>query len=1158
MRNGSVSPAGTLVAPLLDEGCYWLESPGALSSTGNGRPPGQSKLEAQLRKIGAIAQQEVVNPIFLEGAFAIPEEWSNPSEQRPATQLLEGAEKRSVIASTPELQRSHSNESSTSTRLHPNQWKVGDHCFAWYECGDIKEWRSGKISRVDQDGAYIDFDRVKLKDTTIQGSGWKPFKEIRETAPHSNESSTSTPSFDFHINQRVVCSWGSQGSVVELKEGRARVNFDDAPGADGVWVDLSSLQQKEESSVTWLPSILLVDDRLETWQLPDIEACEVTGETPKKVKTTNSQGERIQEFKDKVWYLPKREYWMQFSELHQRYQKALDLLWLTLESLGDYQAELEKAGGVKKAPNPLSPEVINVEVPNHTWETPHLRRQTILRHTNQMLRTANDWGEGAMSQVGCVLLPSEADWEEVRSLHEEAVRLQGLVEEFLNFLGTYDKAEVKWAKPKEYLKSLGDDYFQRFKEDETHRNSAQAPTAAENVGTPCSSSPIESLPAEDDTRDSAKPAQNPEAAGDIRFEVGEKVQHRSYPDGEGPQGVVVGIKRSQVESRFDEVTVKWLPDGHVSPMLAELLKKGLAKGPELTSGVSISFGKTLEQLVNNNKSVTRRLWSDRYAALFIKCYEQGKKVQALDKDRRYGGKQIGWLTLTCKPYQERLIDMPPEDLACEGFADYSLQEFIDEFFNGIAETTVWVVRFEFEPFPPSSEKEVSSNSQIFEPGDCVSHPNLGQGIVVSIDEPGTLWLEFEDAEPITASFPLVLWESGEHRAIRANTLKFLGKGTIPSPDSRIGHLRGVLDEIAHRTGGYWAKKRKQIGLQIQSLLTALPPQLSVVVRQPNRPEVEGEVMFDLGSELLIETGDEALVSPKLYAYPKESITAPAEKPTARLHSRRRQGVFEVLRVEGTDALLVIPEYDIPQRYPLHDIELNDAAIALLSVEQLDAVIKLNHEACEEKFAEAQRSLNAALLRAKQTGQMLLVRKRSLGHGAWLPWLEGQGIKERSAQVYARIAKEWSSIIKSAEAAGLNLETLTIERALKLIAKSKEPLALPEPEVLEGELINSTPVRPREEDEPHAITGEEILTELAIGIKSLPPDDLGALLETVNPTLSPRQSTRLIKVAAAVAPRALGEWEDEELIELANNAKALMQQAKRLLNERKNPQYFRKP
>lgn len=114
------------------------------------------------------------------------------------------------------------------------------------------------------------------------------------------------------------------------------------------------------------------------------------------------------------------------------------------------------------------------------------------------------------------------------------------------------------------------------------------------------------------------------------------------------------------------------------------------------SGLPISFGKTYPQLLKG-KSVTRRLWKQSHAKKFIRLFERGARFPALDKDKRYGGKQVGWLTLVEKPYQERLGNMPVSDLAAEGFPELSLQEFIKRFFEDNPDAMPWVVRFEFEP-----------------------------------------------------------------------------------------------------------------------------------------------------------------------------------------------------------------------------------------------------------------------------------------------------------------------------------------------------------------------------------------------------------------------------------------------------------------------------
>ncbi len=72
-----------------------------------------------------------------------------------------------------------------------------------------------------------------------------------------------------------------------------------------------------------------------------------------------------------------------------------------------------------------------------------------------------------------------------------------------------------------------------------------------------------------------------------------------------------------------------------------------------------------------------------------------KLIKALDKDIRYGGKQIGWCRLLCAPYKERLSAMPEQDLQAEGGMCSSIAEFIQQYFKGNSSLQVWVIRFEF-------------------------------------------------------------------------------------------------------------------------------------------------------------------------------------------------------------------------------------------------------------------------------------------------------------------------------------------------------------------------------------------------------------------------------------------------------------------------------
>lgn len=111
--NGVRFPADTLGDPSADPDCFWLESPGALSS-GNSRAPGQSRLESSLKANGLLNKGECLNPAFLEKSFHLPSGWTNPTELRPVTELLGSKEQPLATVLTPELPPSHFKESSIS------------------------------------------------------------------------------------------------------------------------------------------------------------------------------------------------------------------------------------------------------------------------------------------------------------------------------------------------------------------------------------------------------------------------------------------------------------------------------------------------------------------------------------------------------------------------------------------------------------------------------------------------------------------------------------------------------------------------------------------------------------------------------------------------------------------------------------------------------------------------------------------------------------------------------------------------------------------------------------------------------------------------------------------------------------------------------------
>ena len=147
MQNGSVLPAPTLAAPGVESESLLLRSPGALSSTGETRPPGKNKLETQLNQLELIQDGEVAAPEFLEAGYNLPVGWTNPQENRTALGLAQvQAQQSSIVPSsesqaemettaieeqpwamplTGELQQLDSSESNISLTLPPNIGSLG-------------------------------------------------------------------------------------------------------------------------------------------------------------------------------------------------------------------------------------------------------------------------------------------------------------------------------------------------------------------------------------------------------------------------------------------------------------------------------------------------------------------------------------------------------------------------------------------------------------------------------------------------------------------------------------------------------------------------------------------------------------------------------------------------------------------------------------------------------------------------------------------------------------------------------------------------------------------------------------------------------------------------------------------------------------------------
>ncbi|MGB3756514.1 MAG: DNA N-6-adenine-methyltransferase [Rivularia sp. (in: cyanobacteria)] len=118
MQNGLLSERDFSLEPDgLVKDSYSLPRPGALSCSGNGRPPGNTKSEAKAKKLGLIGKKEVFNPEWLEQEFGLPIGWTDPQEHRAATQLLALEGQPSETVSTTGLVKSSGGEYFTSTHL---------------------------------------------------------------------------------------------------------------------------------------------------------------------------------------------------------------------------------------------------------------------------------------------------------------------------------------------------------------------------------------------------------------------------------------------------------------------------------------------------------------------------------------------------------------------------------------------------------------------------------------------------------------------------------------------------------------------------------------------------------------------------------------------------------------------------------------------------------------------------------------------------------------------------------------------------------------------------------------------------------------------------------------------------------------------------------
>ena len=793
MRNGSVSAAEGLPRPSLESDYCWLPSPTALSSTGSGRPPGITVCESELRKMEAIAPGECLKPEALESFFSLPTGWTDPSELRPATELIGSDAPPSGTHSTQGLPELPSNESSTSIdlELSPEEQLLAliTIANAKVKC-QIAGLKYGIQDRSESIKLEAPITQATVTAVISQIEDW--YEEIMKAAnqclPISSNSAVllnkylgeipeqhelnqkqsqffdaylhqtfgidkkpalpETPAITLFVNAQAdtyagesnnICgdiqlspivvrkqrdgNWNTSEKVPSginsLDIANCRLLFDSGAFPE-VRIDRRitpeqalnrQLEQLTQFPVrpqeVWLVSYdRLIDEKYvdgdrkkERWSVEEAEGA--VRETVAAAQYLDSQRDRLKEFVlvqscqgvDAAQYVDCVRKVLDYCQPQDvlglggwcilgKQKSWLPTFWETIKQIVPLIAE----AGIKKIHlfgvtwwkkmsgydhTPLGSllwlcDLYDISlscdgrapIGNALWKTEsgnsknkagalHDYWRVNLALTRTYLATLRDSDEYQpppnFYQLGDFVKCDNSDWQQN--------------------VGMFLKTEGLFTKV-----AFG---LQEFK----FRSSQVFPAPERKVQTDW---------------------------GEFEYSYNANLWFSRQIKTRLVYGDFEYLVLKEEEGKSLAIPYGKLPKNHdgSSPLEGEKSYKPFWIEQTVPSAKTpISFGQVLPQLLSGTKTVTRRAWKDRHAKQFVNCWSQGKRIPAFDKDRRAGGKQIGWLNLTREPYKEKLSDMPESDLVVEGFPELTKEEFIRRFFKGDDSQEVWVLRFEFSPFP---------------------------------------------------------------------------------------------------------------------------------------------------------------------------------------------------------------------------------------------------------------------------------------------------------------------------------------------------------------------------------------------------------------------------------------------------------------------------
>lgn len=208
-------------------------------------------------------------------------------------------------------------------------------------------------------------------------------------------------------------------------------------------------------------NVLRVGQRKRYYSGPGVELLRVESATAHQLRLAENGaqvGKTNRVAKDKVWCIPTEAHWDKAMDLNRQFHKALSDLAVFLYDLGNYETCLEKAGGIKKAANPLTPTAIECPDPakddrdlemSNCWEVYPTKPQRVklAAHTPKMLKCFWDWQEegaepGLTNQNYFFPCPDDATWEKYLKTRKAAIDAAKAMQAYLEELGTYKEAET--------------------------------------------------------------------------------------------------------------------------------------------------------------------------------------------------------------------------------------------------------------------------------------------------------------------------------------------------------------------------------------------------------------------------------------------------------------------------------------------------------------------------------------------------------------------------------------------------------------------------------------------------------------------------------------------------------------------------------------------